>query len=100
MVRISKIEIIGRNRMNRKSRLKNNPKVPIYVAQSHWVGWYIPQDDGRKSRWRLVTENTKRSSHIPTFTIIAITNSAGMFILIFLNHRNCGVTILHAISDQ
>ena len=28
-VRISKIEIIGRNRMNRKSRKKKNPIVPM-----------------------------------------------------------------------
>ena len=37
-VRISKIEIIGRNRMNRKSRARNNPMVPMKVDQSQNVG--------------------------------------------------------------
>jgi len=37
-VRISKIEIIGRNRMNRKSRATNNPIVPMKVDQSQNVG--------------------------------------------------------------
>src|SRR5438067_1777090 len=38
MVRISKIEIIGRNRRNRNSSDRNNPIVPTNVAQSHRVG--------------------------------------------------------------
>ena len=29
----------------------------------------MPHDEGRKSRCRLVTTMTKRSSHMPTFTI-------------------------------
>jgi len=37
-VRISKIEIIGRNRMKRKSRATNNPMVPMKVDQSQNVG--------------------------------------------------------------
>jgi len=37
-VRISKIEIMGRNRMNRKSRARNNPIVPMKVDQSQNVG--------------------------------------------------------------
>jgi hypothetical protein len=32
------------------------------------VGAYKSHDEGRKSRWRLVTMMMKRSSHIPTFT--------------------------------
>src|SRR4029079_11090561 len=55
MVRISKIEIIGRKRMNRKSSEKNSPSVPMKVAQSQIVPEYIPHEDGRKSRCRLVT---------------------------------------------
>src|SRR5207244_12550265 len=38
MVRISKMEIIGRKRMNRNSKLRNSPNVPRYVIQSHRVG--------------------------------------------------------------
>jgi hypothetical protein len=47
IVRISKIEIIGRKRINRNSSVKKNPIVPINMLQSHCVGWYIPHDDGR-----------------------------------------------------
>ena len=54
-VRITKIEIIGRKRMNRNSRLEKRPMVPRNVAQSHTVPAYMPHDDGRKSRCRLTT---------------------------------------------
>ena len=54
--------------MNRNSRQKNSPIVPMNVAQSQIVGWYMPHDDGRKSRCRLVTTITKRSSHMPMLT--------------------------------
>src|SRR6185369_14323917 len=47
MVRISKIEIIGRNLMNRNSSVKKKPSVPMNMPQSHCVGWYMPHDDGR-----------------------------------------------------
>src|ERR1041385_3917231 len=46
IVRISKIEIIGRKRMNRNSSAKKNPIVPITVAQPHCVGCCIPHEDG------------------------------------------------------
>ena len=38
IVRISKIEIIGRNRMNRKNSVRNIPIVPMNVIQSQIVG--------------------------------------------------------------
>ena len=38
IVRISKIEIIGRNRMNRKNSVTNIPIVPMNVIQSQIVG--------------------------------------------------------------
>ena len=47
IVRISKIEIIGRKRINRNSSVKKKPIVPTNMLQSHCVGWYIPHDDGR-----------------------------------------------------
>src|SRR5262249_21078279 len=55
MVRISKIEIIGKNLRNRNSSVRNRPIVPTNVDQSQNVGSYMPQDEVRKSRWRLVT---------------------------------------------
>jgi hypothetical protein len=38
IVRISKIEIIGRKRMNRNNSVKKNPSVPINIVQSHIDG--------------------------------------------------------------
>src|SRR5262245_21825349 len=37
-VRISKIEIIGRKRMNKNNSARKSPIVPANVAQSHTVG--------------------------------------------------------------
>src|SRR5205814_2431031 len=59
IVRISKIEIIGRKRMKSASRKRKSPIEPRYIAQSQIVPWYIPHDDGRKSRLRLVGMITK-----------------------------------------
>ena len=47
IARISKIEIIGRMRMKRKSSAMKRPMVPTNVAQSKIVPWYMPQDEGR-----------------------------------------------------
>ena len=55
IVRISKIEIIGRKRRNRNSSVRNSPIVPTNVDQSQNVGAHMPHDEGRKSRCRLVT---------------------------------------------
>src|SRR6187200_843924 len=63
--RISDIDIAGNSRKNKNNKQKNNPSDPSKVAQSKNVGEYIPHDDGRKSRCKLVTTITKRSSHIP-----------------------------------
>src|SRR5947209_10521168 len=92
MVRISKIEIMGRNLMNRNSRLKKSPIVPRYIDQSQNVGWYMPHDDGRKSLCRLVTTITNRSSHMPMLTTTAISQSRTVFLRKNLNQRSCGVT--------
>ena len=62
---------------------------------------YMPHDDGRKSRCRLVTMMTYRSSHIPMLTTIEITNSTTGEVRTFLHHSNCGMRPLHVtISDQ
>src|ERR1019366_383730 len=50
IVRISKIEMTGRNRMKRNMREKKRPSFPTKKDQSHTVGVYMPQEDGRKSR--------------------------------------------------
>src|ERR1043165_3485736 len=100
IVRISKIEIIGRKRMNRNNSAKKNPIVPINIAQSHCVGLYMPHEEGRKSRCRLVTTITNRSSHIPILTITEIIHSKTKFARTFLNQRNWGVNPLQKISAQ
>src|SRR5579885_2608365 len=100
IVRISAMEIIGRKRKNRNSSARNRPIVPTKVPQSQIVGEYMPHDEGRKSRCRLVTTMTKRSSHMPTLTISEMTNSTGTLVRIFLNHSACGIAMLQRISAQ
>src|SRR6266545_4149897 len=97
-VRISKIEIIGRNRMKRKRSARNSPIVPAKVAQSQIVGKYIPHEEGMKSRCRLVTTMTNLSSHIPIDTTTAIPKSRGGLDRTRLTQRNCGATMLQSIS--
>ena len=100
MVRISKMEIIGRNRRNRNNSVRNRPIVPRKVDQSQNVGAYMPQDEGRKSRCRLSTMMTKRSSHMPTLTTSAMMKSSGTLVRTRLNQSICGMTTLHRISAQ
>src|SRR5476649_1165778 len=100
IVRISKIEIIGRKRRNRNSSDRNRPIVPRNVDQSQNVGAYRPHDEGRKSRCKLSTMITNRSSHMPTFTTSAMMNRLGMLVRICLNHSSCGMTTLQRISAQ
>ena len=59
--------------MKRNMSEKKRPSEPTKKDQSHFVGVYMSHDDGRKSRWRLVTMMTKRSSHMPMFTMIEMT---------------------------
>ena len=63
------------------------------------VGLNRPQDEGRKSRCKLVTTMTNRSSHMPMFTTIEITKRIGTLVRTLLNHRNCGVTTLQKMSS-
>src|ERR1043165_8114777 len=100
MPRISEIEIIGRNRTNKKIKLINKPIVPMNIDQSQNVGLYIAQDDGRKSRCRLGIMIMNLSSHIPTSTTSDITQSSTTLCRTFLIHRTCGITTLQKISDQ
>ena len=63
--------------MKRKMSDRKSPIVPTNVATSQRDPWYMPHDDGKKSRWRLVTTITKRSSHMPTLTTSEIAKRAG-----------------------
>src|SRR5436853_7634618 len=74
---ISKIEIIGRWRMKRYSSVRKRPIDPKSVIQSHLVGAYIRQIEGMKSRCRLITTITKRSSHMPQLMIKATVTNDG-----------------------
>ena len=100
IVRISKIEIIGRTLMKRKKSIVNKPIVPKNVIRSQRVGQYIPHDEGRKSRCRLVTTISNRSSHMPTLTNIEMKKSIAGDVRMLLIHRNCGITMLQRIRDQ
>src|SRR5205085_16910 len=98
IVRISKMEIIGRKRMKSASRKRKSPIEPRYIAQSQIVPWYMPHDDGRKSRESEVGMMTKRSSHMPTFTNMAVTKSPRGLVRMRLNHISCGARPLQTIS--
>src|SRR5262245_23894626 len=84
--------------MNRQSRNRNRPIDPTYIDQSHFVAWYIPHDDGRKSRCSEVGMMTKRSSHMPTLTNMAVTNSITGEVRKRLTHMSCGASPLQTMS--
>ena len=44
--------------MNRKTSARKRPIVPANVMMSHLVPWYMPQEEGTKSRCRLTTTIT------------------------------------------
>src|SRR4029079_10852632 len=73
---------------------------PMYSDQSHIDGAYIAHDDGRKSRCRLVTMMTNRSSHMPILTMIEITNSQNGLSLNRLNHKLWIAITLQKIRNQ
>ena len=72
--------------------------MPASVTQSQIVPWYMPQDDGMKSRCRLVTTITYRSSHIPMFMTRAMDSKTHGRDRTHADQRNCGVT--HVAGDQ
>src|SRR3954447_5368457 len=92
------MEIIGRNRTKRKSRRRKRPIEPPYIAQSQRVPWYMPHDDGRKSRCSEVGMMTKRSSHIPTLTNMAVMKRPAVEVRMRRNHISCGARPLQTIS--
>src|SRR5262249_10343812 len=100
IVRISKMEIAGRKRTNRKMRVAKSPRGPRKPAESYFVPAYIPQDEGRKSRCRLVTMITNRSSHMPMLTTNDITNSTPTFVRRFFTQSRFGATTLQRMRSQ
>src|SRR5687767_9308262 len=70
------------------------------IVQSIIVGLYIAHDDGRKSRFKLVTMMTKRSSHMPMLTTIEIMNSQKGLSRNRLNQSSWIDIPLHRIRSQ
>ena len=70
------------------------------VIQSQRVPQYIPHDDGMKSRCRLVTTMTKRSSHMPMLTTIATQKSSPGVVRTRRNQSHCGVMMLQKTRTQ
>src|SRR5213075_1838385 len=84
--------------MKRQRRKRNSPIDPTNIDQSHFVPWYIPHDDGRKSRCSEVGMMTKRSSHMPTLTNMAVMNSITGEVRKRLTHIICGARPLQTMS--
>src|SRR5438552_6863164 len=99
-VRISKIEMAGMKRMNRKNSKVKKPIVPTKIITSHLVNQYIPQELGRKSRCKLVMTITKRSNHMPVLTTRATQKSFQGVERTLLNHSSWGITILQRTKIQ
>src|SRR5579883_1021117 len=97
---ISKIEITGRNLMNRYNSATNSPMVPNSAAQSHIVGLYIPHEDGRKSRCVEVMTIITRSVHMPRLITRDSRKSSGTFVRIRRDHSAWGRTTLQMINPQ
>jgi hypothetical protein len=70
------------------------------VQISTHVGEYIAHDEGKKSLCNEVVIITKRSNHIPMFTKIEMMKTKVIFLLNFLNQKNCGEITLQEIIDQ
>jgi len=87
MVLISDMFITGKNLANKKKQVKNSPNVPKNIPTSTQVAWYITQLLGKKSLCSEVTIITKRSNHIPIFTMIDTTK------------MNQGVVLAHLLQN-
>src|SRR5215210_1840948 len=70
------------------------------IVQSNIVGLYIAHEEGKKSRFKLVTMMTKRSSHMPALTISEIMKSQKALSRNLLNQRSCIEAPLHNRSSQ
>jgi len=83
----SAILIVGKNLQNKKYKKKNNPNEPIKILTSVIVGVYIAQLEGKKSLCNEVTIITKRSNHIPIFTMIDMIKMNQGVVLAHLNQN-------------
>src|SRR5258708_371146 len=94
------MEMAGSTRTKRRKRQRNSPIVPANVDQSQNVGRYIPHELGRKSLCSEITTITNRSSHIPTFTTSASTNTVCGLTRTRRDQSSCGTTMLQKSSAQ
>src|SRR5689334_17530999 len=86
--------------MNRNCRVRKRPTLPSNVAQSQIVGTYMAQLEGTKSRCKLVTTMTNRSTHIPRFTERATRKRASSWVRTRLDQSNCGTIQFRVIKPQ
>ena len=80
--------ITGKYLANNKKQVKNKPNVNKKSPTSYIVGENIAQLEGMKSLCKEVQMITKRSNHIPMFTIMDKINVHTKLLLIFLNQNN------------
>ena len=80
--------ITGKYLENNKKNVKNIPIVPVKIPISTNVGLYIFHVEGTNVRHNVGTIITKRSNHIPIFTIIDMMNVNVRLVLNFLNQNN------------
>ena len=92
--------ITGKNLLNKKKQVKNNPNDPKNKPISVIVGEYINQPEGKYSLWSEVTMITKRSNHIPTFTTIDNIKMNQGVVRAHLNQNTCGAIKLQVIILQ
>src|SRR5690606_426652 len=90
----------GSSRMNRKNSVENRPKLPMKSDQSQNVEMKSPQEESRKSFVSDTAMITKRSSHMPTLTMMEMMNSARGLCLTRLNHSGWMATRLQKINAQ
>lgn len=96
----SAILITGKNLLNKKKQVKNNPNEPKKIPISTIVGEYITQPAGKYSLCNEVTIITKRSNHIPTFTTIDNIKMNQGVVRAHLNQNTCGAIKLQVIILQ
>src|SRR4029453_1911445 len=98
---ISVIEIPRKFLMNNRKSRKNNAKLPDFIATSTQVGRYTPvHPAGSKLCASELTMITKRSSHMPMFTRIEMTNSARKFVRTCVQKSESGTRQLHPTMTQ
>src|SRR2546421_2797792 len=87
----SEIDTAGKFFTNKRNHMKNQPKLPAMMPQSAHVGLYVAlANRSNGSPASDTTMITKRSNHIPMFTMMDTTNSAMTLVRTFLDHKSHG----------